>query len=140
MEQRAPMMLRIGSNFKGFTLIEVMVTTTILALGVVLIYESFFISLDSFNYCSNYLNVAPWMDEKIWQAKDDLNRSGNLDEIETQGEFQNKGKNFTWNLSSSLIDKVQSLCLYEIDLSVFWKEGKRQIKLSRNTYALYKKE
>ena len=133
-----PMMLRIGSNFRGFTLIEVMVTTAILALGIVLIYESFFISLDSFELCSNYLNIAPWMDEKIWQAQDILNRSGNLDEVETQGEFQNKGKNFTWNLSSNLIDKDQGL--YEIDLGVFWKEGKRQIRLSRNTYALSKKE
>ena len=123
---------------RGFTLIEVMVTTCILSLGIVLIYESFFISLDSLNYYSNYLNVASWMDEKIWQAQNNLSRFGLLIPIETQGEFLNGNKNFRWNLSYNLIEDTQNL--YQIDLILSWQEGKRKVKLLRTAYAMYVEE
>lgn len=130
------MMLRIGS--KGFSLIEVMVATVTLSLGTVLIYEAFFISLDSFNYYSNYLSVIPWMDEKVWQAQDDLSKFGALTQIGTTDEFQKagKGKVFRWNLNYSLIDDG----LYRIDLNLSWQEGQRKVKLLRSAYAMYEEK
>lgn len=128
------MMLRIGN--RGFTLMEVMTATCILSLGTVLIYESFFITLDSFNYYSNYLNVASWMDEKIWAAQDNLSRFGPSSQIDTTGEFINRNRNFRWNLSYNLIGKN----LYQIDLTLSWQEGKRFVKLLRSTYAMYEEK
>ena len=138
------MMLRIGS--KGFSLIEVMVATATLSLGTVLIYEAFFISLDSFNYYSNYLSVIPWMDEKIWQAQDDLSKFGALTQIGTtdeprtfdkvRGEFQKAGKAFRWNLNYSPIDDG----LYRIDLNLYWQEGQRKVRLLRSAYAKYEEK
>lgn len=128
------MMLRIGN--KGFSLIEVMFATAILSLGTVLIYEAFFISLDSFNYYSNYLSVIPWMDEKIWQAQDDLNKFGALTQIGTTDEFQKAGKAFRWNLNYYPIDDG----LYRIDLNLYWQEGQRKVKLLRSAYAMYKEK
>jgi len=116
---------------------EVMAATAILSLGIVLIYEAFFTSLDSFNYCSNHLNIMSWADEKIWQAQDKLSRFGPLTIMENEGGFtNNKNKNFTWNLSYALID----IDLYRIDLAIYWQEGRRKIKVSRSVYAIYEGE
>lgn len=115
---------------------EVMVATCVLSLGAVLIYESFFIALDSFNYYSNYLNVASLMDEKLWQAQDNLSRLGSSGQIEPSGEFINQNKNFKWNLSYNLISQN----LYQIDLTFSWQEGRRFVKLLRNTYAMYEEK
>lgn len=124
-------MLRIGN--RGFTLMEVMTATCVLSLGTVLIYESFFITLGSFNYYSNYLNVASLLDEKIWAAQDNLSRLGPSSQIETRGEFANRNKNFRWNLSYNLISQN----LYQIDLTLSWQEGQRKVKLLRTAYAIY---
>ena len=70
---------------KGFTLIEVMVTTAVLSLSMVLIYQAFFISLDSFNYCADYLDVVSWADEKLWQAQDSVTHNGTLNPIGAYG-------------------------------------------------------
>jgi len=119
----------------GFTLIEVMVTTAILSLGTVLIYEAFFISLNSYNYCSNYLNIVSLADEKIWQAQDSLSRLGSQAQVETKGKFINRNKNFTWELSYNSIEATQGL--YRIDLILSWQQGPRKVKLLRTAYATY---
>lgn len=127
------MMLRTGSN-KGFTLIEVMVATAVLSLGVVFISETLFRSLDAFHYCYNYLNLAAQMDEKIWQAQEGLTRLG---QIPPEGESAlSLGKQkFPFQLSYALLNAEESL--YRIDLLVSWQEGARRIRLSRAAYAIY---
>ncbi|MCM8782370.1 MAG: prepilin-type N-terminal cleavage/methylation domain-containing protein [Candidatus Omnitrophica bacterium] len=128
------MILKTGN--RGFTLMEVMTATCVLSLGTVLIYESFFIALDSFNYCSDYLNVASWMDEKLWDAQDTLSRQGLSSQIETKGGVANRNKIFRWNLLYNLIGEN----LYQIDLTLSWKEGTREVKLVRSTYAMYEEK
>ncbi len=113
-----------------------MIATCVLSLGAVLVYQSFFIALDSFNYYSNYLNVASFMDEKLWQAQDNLSRLGPSSQIEPAGEFTNQNKNFRWNLSYNLISQD----LYQIDLILSWREGRRPVKLLRSTYAMYEEK
>lgn len=125
---------KIGN--KGFTLIEIMVTTVVLSLGTVLIYGAFFTSLDSFNLYTNYLSLAPWMDEQVWLAQDNLSKLGVLAQGQTAGEFQKSGKVFKWGLNYSLIDEG----LYKIDLDLYWQQGQRKAGLSRSAYAQYKKK
>lgn len=126
------MILRTGN--KGFTLVEVMLATCVLSLGAVLIYESFFSALESYNYCADYLEAAPWMGEKIWQAQDNLRRFGAYAPADNRGEFALGNKNFKWELSYRLINPQ----LYQIDLTLFWQAGRRRkIKLSRSAYAIH---
>lgn len=134
-------MLLTGSKIAahGFTLIEVIVTVAILSLGVVLIFEAFFISLDSFNYYSNYLNVASWADEQIWETQKNLNYFGSEEPYAEQGGSINRNnRDFRWDLAYSLISSEPDL--YEINLELNWQEGRRAAKLSRTAYAIYDPE
>lgn len=125
-------------NELAFTLIEVIVAAAIFSLGIVLIYNAFFISLDSLNYYSDYLTVAPWMDEKIWQAQASLNSQGLLAQPAENGDFISKNKKFNWHLTFQPINETQDL--FKINLALFWQQGRKNKKLSRVAYALYKKE
>jgi prepilin-type N-terminal cleavage/methylation domain-containing protein len=133
-------MLRIGIK-KAFTLIEVMAAACVLALGTVLIYEAYFICLDGYNYYSNYLNVAAFADEKIWEAQDSLTHFASLQGLESKGEFTYGSRRFIWDLSYELLDKMGQECqLFKVDLKLSWREGKRVSGISRSTYALYERQ
>jgi prepilin-type N-terminal cleavage/methylation domain-containing protein len=123
---------------KGFTLIEVLVTTAVLAFGIVSIFQALFIVMSGFGYISNYLNVVHLADEKLWQVQDALVRMGPAVPFEPQGVFDQAGKKYDWALSVKLMDPASSL--YRIDLSTRWKEGRRESSLERSCYAIYESE
>lgn len=132
-----PIYRKLNKRFlTGFTLMEVMAATVVLSLGAVLIYGSFFTSLDAFDRYVNYLSVIPWMDEQVWRAQDDLNKFGAATQFPSRGEFQKSGKLFRWGLNYDLIDDG----LYRIDLDLYWQQGQRKAGLSRSAYAEYKKK
>jgi prepilin-type N-terminal cleavage/methylation domain-containing protein len=116
---------------RGFTLLEVMVTTAILALGAVLLYEAFFLSLDVNNYCVNYLALSSLASEKIWEAQDAVSHLGSDAILETSGEIGLAAKKITWDLSYSGGEEG----LYPINLVISWNEGAHAFKLIRNAYA-----
>ncbi|MFH0838760.1 MAG: prepilin-type N-terminal cleavage/methylation domain-containing protein [Candidatus Omnitrophota bacterium] len=125
-------------NKKAFTLVEVLATTAILSLGIVMIYEAFFATLNAFEYCSHYLKIACWMDEKLWQAQNSLRHSGDLAGVETAGKLTIAHKDFNWNLSFGSVDQEQGL--YKLDLDISWQEGLRKARISRSSYVLHKKD
>ena len=126
------MMSPIGS--KGFTLIEVMIATAILSFGLVLIYQAFFISLDTFNYYLNHLNAQLWLDEKIWQVQDDFRRYKVFSPTKIGDEFIMGSKDFNWQMGYSSIKPEE---LYKVGLTVSWKQGSRRINLLREAYVSY---
>jgi hypothetical protein len=110
-----------------------MITTCVLALGATLIYQSYFIALDSYNYYSILLKITPWMDEKIWEAQDDLRRLGAAGAAFGSGQLEVNDKKIDWDLSQDSLDTDGSL--YRVNLALSWTQGKRQIRLSRSAYA-----
>ncbi|MFC1666924.1 type II secretion system protein J [Candidatus Omnitrophota bacterium] len=130
--------MRRKSIDAGFTLMEIMAATAVLSIGIVLIYEAFFSSLNTFDYCSDYLKVVSWADEKIWQAQDGLGHFGPSPEIQTSGNLVTRNKSFDWDLSYSLINSFPDL--YKIDLRLSRSKGKRKLRISRTAYAIYEEE
>jgi prepilin-type N-terminal cleavage/methylation domain-containing protein len=129
-------MSRTGNKrSRGFTLVEIMVTAAVLSFGLVCVYQSLFICLDTLNYCNNYLNVLPQINEKIWLAQDILKTSGPAAQLETTGNFTNGKKVFAWDLSYLLVD--ESEYLYQITMDVKWKEANRIAGFSRAAYSRY---
>ncbi len=122
---------RIGSNRKiprGFTLIEVLITVSILSLGTVLIAQSNMMSLGAYGLYSDRLKVQNWAEEKLWKAQEAILAESPADE--NSGEETIDGRAYRWSLSvtSDLYEKVE---FYTIDLRVRWKEGARNDELFR---------
>jgi hypothetical protein len=126
-------MLKTGN--KSFTLVEIMAAVCILTLSAVMLYECFFITLDSYSYYSDYLQVNSWMKQKIWDTQDILVHSQGSPQIESNGVLKAGNKNFTWELSVNLLDQKQGL--YGIYISLKLPGGKRKLNLSRTAYALH---
>ncbi|MFC1645931.1 prepilin-type N-terminal cleavage/methylation domain-containing protein [Candidatus Omnitrophota bacterium] len=118
---------------RGFTLIEIMVTVVILSFGILAIYESLFISLDAFNYYSNYLNAQRWANEKVWELQNQLLLSEPLTADDNRGAFTINNKNFNWSVSIKPIDMKYGL--YKLDVSLFWQEGSRERFVYRGAFA-----
>ena len=125
---------------KGFTLVELMVTVTILSLGVVSVYEGFFTSLNAHAYCRNYLSVQSWMNQKIWDIQEALLRYQTLVTQKKSGNFKIGGKEFKWGLHYYSLAGSEKINLYKIILEVNWKEGIRDINVNRSTFLHYIKE
>jgi prepilin-type N-terminal cleavage/methylation domain-containing protein len=137
MAGKAKMMLLTGSD-KGFTLVEIMVATAILSLGLVMIYQSFFISLDTADYYFRHLDAQIWLDEKLWQVQDDFRREELFNPVKTSGEFTIRDRDFNWNMDYNSIGCEE---LYKVNLKASWQQGRRTINLLRVAYvSSYKSE
>ena len=123
-------MMSLTGN-RGFTLVEIMVATAVLSLGLVMIYQAFFISLDTFDYYLNHLNAQLCMDEMIWKMQDDFRQYGFFSPRQTSGKFTVGNRIFAWNMNYGLIEPEE---LYQINLSTYWQQGSRRIRLLRAAY------
>jgi prepilin-type N-terminal cleavage/methylation domain-containing protein len=124
---------RTGNN-RGFTLLEVMLASVVLALGTVMIYQAYFSLLNSHAYMSEYLRLSPWMDEKLWEAQDVLAHGGGQAGIETHGGFLQGGRKFAWDLNISPISQREGL--FDIELVVAKVAEKGNRRFSRNAYVI----
>lgn len=115
-----------------------MVATAVLSFGIVSIYQALFITLDAFNYAGGYLDVIDQVQEKLWQAEDQVSVFGPEAQLETAGQFTAGGRSFDWELSYVSVDEKEEL--YKIDLSVSWKSGKRRAQVSRTSYVIYERD
>lgn len=122
---------------RAFTLVEVLVTTAVLSLGIVFIYRGFFTLLDSYGYYRDYLRVVAFADEKLWQSQAALSYFGPGAGSGSAGRLNIQNKDFSWRLS---VSPVEAESLYRIDLAVNWQEGPKIKELTRNAYALHIKK
>ena len=125
---------------KGFFLLEVMVAVAILSIGLVVIIESFSLSLRATNSAYN-LSTATLLAQKIVSEV----RSGEYpDEGETSGDFGEDWPQFRWKLNSVSIPlsdlhpledravETEEADLMKVTISVFWKDrgGQRDLKVT----------
>ena len=131
-------MLKTGNKDcqRGFTLVEVMVAVSVLALGTVMISQSNLMSMDVYGRYASRLSLQGLADEKIWEAKESLLSSGSSEGDETSGQWQTNGKNYSWTLVGRGLRKD----LYEIELRVSGGEGRAKTQLWRVTRVYLKKK
>lgn len=118
----------------GFTLIEVMAAVAVLSFGIVVIFETFFLSLNTYSSYSNYLKTQNWLDEKIWDMQDRLNHSSLSTMNTDSGQIRVNNKDIAWNMNVGVVDWDESLIEVHVNLS--WQEGGRTVTSARHAYAV----
>ena len=126
-------MLRTGS--RGFTLIEVMVATAVLAFGTVMVFEAFFVSANTYASYERYLKASAWMPQKLWEVEQAVMQYGDAASLEPEGRVVLSGKQFDWKMTSESMDEESGL--YRILLEVSWKQGVRRPRLLRGAYVIH---
>ncbi len=107
-------------------------TVVILSVGLVAIYEALIVSVNGFGYYSNMLTVQSWMNGKLWEARDNLVRCGDEATVDEGGTFKSGSKDVQFDLKKrAVIDGS----LYELRLECSWREGGRDVSVSRVAYA-----
>lgn len=112
---------------------ELMVTLAVLSFGLVVIYQSFLTCVNALGYYSTSMEVQQWLEEKTWEINDKISRTKTPLLSSDSGTFiaRNKPVRYQWDIQS-VSENTEA---YRINLSCFWKEGRRQINLSRTFYA-----
>ena len=104
---------------RGFTLVEVLVAVSLLALGIMAIFEVFIVSWDSRIRAENYARVVVVAVDEFEKAEEiglPMDDSGNLSE---------GNRSFNWTFQQSDVDIEYYPKLKEIDMNMQWQEGKR---------------
>ena len=115
---------------RGFTLIEIMITVSILALGTVMITQSNMMSLDVYGRYDNRLKIQNFAGEKIWEAKEKILESEFPEAEETAGDVSIRHRDYQWRLA---VTAAEIKNLYQIRLDISWPEGRREGHLTRLT-------
>jgi len=124
----------------AFTLLELIVTVVILSSGILFIYKGFLTSLDISYYVKHYLYAQLWMEEKLCGINDEFKRYKAPFLPQTSGSFNEGNNKFWWQVSYSLIGSTEKMSIYDANLIVNWKEGRRNIKLVRAEYIYYMRD
>jgi len=120
------------SQNKGFTLVEVLISAVILAVGLVVIFEVFLTSLDIVSLFDNRMNAQMYLDEKIWQLQSSLDQqSGLFIPSKQSGKVVLGQKEFNWQLDLELVDLTQEL--FKVNGQMNWTEGKKNRSSKRQT-------
>jgi len=113
-------------NEKGFTLLEIIVSLTILATAVLMLIQLFSGSLNQAAQADQYLNGVYLAQQKFSQLEMD-----NFQSDSTEGTFENQ-ESYRWQLEvlpyeSTLNDEEARIQIQKISLRVYW-EDKDQAK------------
>ena len=120
---------------KGFSFFEVMVTVSILALGIVVIYQAFFISLNYANRLTIRLYANWLLDHKIANLQYYFKKTGEVPEIKEEKDtltVNNKTIDFHYNMHIKGIEQIENI--FELATMIYWLEQNRTFKLIRVAY------
>jgi prepilin-type N-terminal cleavage/methylation domain-containing protein len=112
-------------NEKGFTLLEIIVSMTILAGGVLTLVQMFSGSINQATQADRYLNGVYLAQQRFSQLEID-----NFQSDISEGTFEDH-KNYRWQLEvlpyeSSLNDESARIKIEEVSLRVYWKDNDRE--------------
>ncbi|GAF83703.1 unnamed protein product [marine sediment metagenome] len=147
-QQAGMMMLSIGNKFGdargtreyGFTLVEVMVSVAILAVGLALILQGFAFSLNVLRISQDNLKATLVAENKMaelqLQIKEDRDSfAKGLDE-----EFESGNMEYTWEVKVEPVEwEIEEIseaheALNEVSACLSWEEGKRKGNVPVVTY------
>lgn len=115
---------------RGFSLIEILITVSLLALATVFITQANLMSGAVYGRYANRLEVQNWAAQKIWDIKESILTEEFPDVSPTQGAVEGKTRSYQWKAT---IDQQQEKLteLFLVRLEVLWREGGQENRLDR---------
>jgi prepilin-type N-terminal cleavage/methylation domain-containing protein len=127
---------RLFRNSKGFTFIEIMMTLAVLSGGIVMLYKSFFLCLDYQNHLTYRVYASNLLEDKIaiteQMVRDYKILAFKEDAQNEEVVFHSRPMIFHVDVQVALVSDVPSL--YQLTVTVSWKEQKRDVTLRRSAY------
>ncbi|MCK5451502.1 MAG: prepilin-type N-terminal cleavage/methylation domain-containing protein [Candidatus Omnitrophica bacterium] len=117
---------------KGFSLVELMVAVAVLAIGLTVIYESFFIIADVTSGLPYYIKTQALIDEVMWEEENNLRIAGYLFPSTESGKIDVGNKKIRYVKKIEVLSSSQGL--YNIDTDLTWKAGTKFINNTNSTY------
>jgi type II secretion system protein I len=116
----------------GFTLVELLVTVSILTIGVISVLRSFLSVSGAFSRSNNLFNAAWYLEKKISDIEEEAIKEEGLEAGREEGEFNIEGRRFSWLMDIEELEEEQNLT--RLFLEVAWREGNQERNISLITY------
>ncbi|MCX5687603.1 MAG: prepilin-type N-terminal cleavage/methylation domain-containing protein [Candidatus Omnitrophica bacterium] len=133
-----------GQNkVQAFTLVEIMVSISILSLGLVLILQWFAYSLNVLRISQDYLTAALVFEDKMADAEIKFKEDKDKFKEDSNEMFESSGMQFEFNAQLGAVDyrkesdsgeEVEFEDLYNLKTNLSWREGKRKGRIPLDTY------
>ncbi len=122
-------------NKKGFTFVEVMVTLSILSVGLVMIFKSYFLAADRMGHLQNRFHANILLDNQISEVERRFRLHGALPlgmKLSQSVDIGPRRVEFEPTIQLKEVDGFPEI--FELVLSLSWMEGSRERLLSRSTF------
>jgi general secretion pathway protein I len=121
----------------GFTLLEVLVATAILAIAVAVILQLFSANLRAIALSGDYVSAATEAESRMREILDDDKLSE-----KSFSEITDEGYRIDVSVTEALKDRTENLQvkLLQIDLTIRWVKGPEEKSLTLSTLKIMKKE
>ncbi|OGX15498.1 MAG: hypothetical protein A2166_05055 [Omnitrophica WOR_2 bacterium RBG_13_41_10] len=133
-----------NSTERGFTFVELMITSVILLVGLVAIIQGFITATGAFNTTNNRLYLLAFMENKMQEIESAAEKESDLKKIDSTGQINYDSRKFAWILKINDVDgdydpKLDEK-LKEVKIEINWREQNYPKNLSLATYLTVKKE
>ena len=127
-----------GSNSRGFTFVEVMVSLVVLCSGIVLIYKSFFLCADYLNNITCRLYASSLIDEKICDISKSFaefpSKELEFGDMSVVEHINHKDVQFNYDIKLAPLPDVKSVWMLDVNLN--WADGRRNMHAERSAYMI----
>ena len=117
---------------RGYTLLEILLTVSVIAVASAFIFPSFFKSADMLENIKGRFLADMVLSDLLVQSEIDLRRSGSLELAPRKGKTALGGKTFDFVLNAAKRDTHGRL--YEVHAGVEWRDFKKNT-VSESAYA-----
>lgn len=121
---------------QGLSFIELLVTLSILSIGIVGIYKAYFLTLNTLTHITCRLQAVSLLHNRIASIEESykLDRKIPLSAIKekSQAVIHNKTIEFNYQVDFSNLKDLDNIL--QLDLRLSWKEGPKTIQVTRSVY------
>jgi type II secretory pathway pseudopilin PulG len=113
-------------NRAGFLLLEVLVSITVISVGLVYIIRSFSSSSRAIETAAHFLQSVSFIEEKLW----DLEAMNGIERGRDSGVFERDDR-YSWKTE---VEEAEEIPINLVNLKVEWDGPRRRQRVSLETY------